>query len=141
MKRTSALICVSFCAGLLAAVISTSFAWLCSHYGLTDLAGVSLTSGLNLKALYPRMIWGGLWGLFYALTVAHIRTRKHWVRKGMLVSILPTLYQLLIVFPYHTAHGTLGIQLGLLTPLFVFGFNLIWGIATGILARLLWGKS
>lgn len=141
MRRTTALISVCFCAGLLAAILSSSFAWICAHYGLTELAGVNLQPTLSIKALYPRMIWGGLWGLSYTLTVVHIRTRKHWVRKGMLISILPTLYQLLVVFPYHTAHGTLGIELGMLTPLFVFSFNLIWGISTGIFARLLWGKS
>ena len=141
MRRTNALISVCFCAGLLAAIVSTSFAWLCAHFGLTELAGVTLQPSISIKALYPHMIWGGLWGLCYAFTVAHIRTRKRWIRKGILISILPTMYQLLVVFPYHTAHGTLGIQLGTLTPLFVLCFNLVWGTFTGIFTRLLWGKS
>jgi len=141
MKRTSAIFCVSFCAGILAAIISTAFAWACAEYGITELAGVTIRTSLNIEALYPRMIWGGLWGLIYALTVAHVRTRKQWVRKGMLISILPSMYQLLVVYPYHTAQGTLGMQLGTMTPLFVVCFNLVWGIAIGIFARLLWGKS
>ena len=141
MRRTKALISVCFFAGLLAAIISSSFAWLCAHFGLNELAGVSLQPVASIKALYPRMVWGGVWGLCYALTVAHVRTRKHWVRKGILISILPTMYQLLVVFPYHTAQGTLGIQLGMMTPLFVVCYNLVWGVFTGIFTRLLWGKS
>ncbi|PLX97732.1 MAG: hypothetical protein C0623_14630 [Desulfuromonas sp.] len=141
MKRTSALICVSFCAGLLAAIVSTAFAWLCSNYGITDLAGVTMRASFNSKALYPLMICGGIWGLCYSLTIIHIRSRRHWVRKGLLISILPSLYQLLVVYPYHTSHGTLGTQLGVLTPLFVVLFNLVWGVSIGIFARLLWGKS
>lgn len=141
MRRTKALVAVCFCAGLLAAIISSSFAWICADFGLTEMAGVTLQTELSLRALYPRMVWGGIWGLAYALTVAHVRTRQQWIRKGILISILPTLYQLLIVFPYHTAQGTLGIELGLLTPLFVLCFNLVWGVFTGLFTRLLWGKA
>jgi len=141
MRRTKALVAVCFCAGLLAAIVSSAFAWLCADFGLTEMAGVALQPTLNIKTLYPHMVWGGLWGLCYATTVAHVRTRRQWIRKGILISILPTLYQLLVVFPYHTAQGTLGIQLGMLTPLFVLCFNLVWGVFTGIFTRLLWGKE
>ncbi len=141
MKRNAQLISVCFCAGLLAALVSTAFAWLCTAYGLTDLAGISLRVSPEIAALYPRMVQGGLWGLLFALTVLHPRSRRQWVRKGMVVSLAPTLYQLFVVFPYQTPYGSLGIELGLLTPLFVFLFNLAWGIFTGFFARLLWGKS
>jgi hypothetical protein len=141
MKRSSAILCVSFCAGLIAAIISTAFAWLSSHYGITTMAGVSMPVSLNIRSLYPLMIWGGIWGLCYALTVVHVRTRRQWVRKGMLISLLPTFYQLLVVYPYHTSQGNLGLQLGTLAPLFVVIYNLVWGIFTGFFARLFWGKS
>ncbi len=141
MKRNSQLLSVCFCAGLLAAIVSTVFAWLCSHYGLNGLAGVNLTTSLSATSLYPRMIWGGVWGLAFALTVIHLRTRKHWVRKGMVVSLAPTLYQLFVIYPYQTPYGPLGIELGLLIPLFIFIFNLVWGIFAGFFARLLWGRS
>ena len=59
----------------------------------------------------------------------------------MIICLLPTLYHLFVVFPYQTAYGMLGIELGLLTPLFVFIYNLAWGIFTGIFARMLWGKT
>lgn len=141
MKRTSAIICVCFCAGLLGALVSRAFAWVCTNYGLTDLAGVALSASLNIEALYPLMIWGGLWGLAFALTVMSFRSRKYWVRKGILISIAPTLFQLFFVFPYQTTYGTLGIELGMLTPLFIFCYNLVWGVFTGFFARLLWGKA
>lgn len=141
MKRTSALISVCFCAGLLGALANTAFAWFCSNYGLTELAGVTLKTGFGRDILYPRLVWGGIWGLLYGLTVIPARSRKHWVRKGLLISLAPTLYHLFVVFPYQTIHGTLGMELGLLTPLFILCFNLVWGFFTGVFARLLWGKS
>lgn len=139
--RTPSLLAVCFCAGLLGALINSAAVWLCGDLGLTEIAGVAIHPRMSTAWLYPRLVWGGLWGLAFFLTVAHRNQRRHWVRKGMLVSLLPTLYQLLVVFPYHTAHGTLGISLGTLTPLFVFMFNLLWGIMTGIFARLLWGRG
>ncbi len=138
--RRSALLSVCFCAGLLGAGASLAFAWLCSNYGLTDLADVTWRVSFTSSRLYPHLVWGGIWGLCYALTVIHPRSRKHWVRKGLVVSLLPTLYHLFVVFPYQTTYGMLGIELGLLTPLFVFIYNLVWGVLTGIFTRLLWGK-
>jgi hypothetical protein len=139
--KRSALLSVCFCAGLLGAIASLLVAWLCSSYGLTELADVTWHINFSIGKLYPHMVWGGLWGLLYALTVIHPRTRKHWVRKGIIVSLLPTLYHLFVVFPYQTGYGMLGINLGLLTPLFVFLYNLVWGTFTGFFSRLLWGKA
>ncbi|MCA1734167.1 MAG: hypothetical protein LC732_11260, partial [Acidobacteria bacterium] len=47
--------------------------------------------------------------------------------KGILLSIAPTLVQLLVIFPQGRG-GWLGFQLGPLTPLLVIFFNAIWGI-------------
>lgn len=141
MRRNSALLCSCFCAGLLAAIVSTAFAWFCSHYGITGWLNVTLSTPFSLPTLYPRMIWGGLWGLLFALTVLPLRSRRQWVRKGLLISILPTLYQLFVIYPYHTSYGTLGIELGLLAPLVVLVYNLVWGFFTGFFSRLLWGKG
>ncbi len=140
MNRTKAMACVCFCAGLLGALCSSLAAWLGGRIGLEPLAGVALTPEWTLVWLYPRLISGGLWGLAYFITVASPRARNRWVRKGLWVSLLPIAWQLFYVFPQQTPHGTLGLGLGTATPLFVIGYQLIWGLFTGFFARLLWGR-
>ena len=125
MHRTKAILCVCFCAGLLGALFNSLAVWLGGNLGLPQLAGVDLTPQWSLAWLYPRLIWGGLWGLAYFITVASPRARSSWIRKGLWASLLPTAWQLFYTF----------------TPLFVIGYNLIWGFFTGFFARLLWGRS
>jgi hypothetical protein len=43
--------------------------------------------------------------------------------------------QLFVVFPLKAGKGYMGLDLGTLTPLLVFIFNAIWGIATAIWLR------
>jgi hypothetical protein len=105
------------------------------------MAGVRMSPALTTDWLYPRLVWGGLWGLVYFLTVAPAKFRRHWARKGLWVSLLPTAFQLFVVFPNMTRHGWLGLELGQLTPLFVFLNNLVWGLFTGIFSRLFWGRG
>ncbi len=141
MNRDSALLAVCFCAGLIGALANSIAAWLAGQWGITELAGVSLAPALTAAWLYPRLVWGGIWGLAYFVTVKRPRTRRHWVRKGLWVSLLPTLTQLLYVFPQKTSFGLLGLGLGTLTPAFVLLFNMIWGFFTGFFTRLLWGRG
>lgn len=140
MNRQSTLMATCFCSGLLGALVSSLVAWQCWHWGLTGLAGVKLGAPLSEAWLYPRLIHGGLWGLAYFLAVGPLKARRHWARKGLWISLLPTLFQLLVVYPYLSDHGLLGFKLGQFTPLFVIAYNLIWGFCTGIFCRLFWGK-
>jgi multidrug efflux pump subunit AcrB len=141
MNRSPALIPVCFCAGLLGALISSLAVWLAGQVGLTHLAGVAMTPAWTTAWLYPRLISGGLWGLAFFLTVSVPRTRNHWMRKGMWVGLLASALQLLYVYPTRTPYGPLGLGLGTLTPAFVLLINFIWGAATGIFARMFWGRG
>ncbi len=100
MNRNGALLATCFTAGLLGALVNSLVAWLAGRMGLPALAGVSLAPDLSLEWLYPRLVWGGLWGIVYFLTVRTHRVRRQWVRKGLVVSLLPTLAQLFYFFPY-----------------------------------------
>lgn len=141
MNRNSALLAVCFTAGVLGALANSLAAWICGLWGVTALAGVNLAPALTADWLYPRLIWGGLWGLAYHLTVRTQRVRRQWVRKGLWISLLPTAAQLFYFFPYRTPFGLMGMGLGELTPLFVLLFNLVWGFFTGFFTRLLWGRG
>ncbi len=140
MNRSLTLLAVCFCAGLLGALCSSLVAWQSYSWGLPELTGVRLSAPLTPVWLYPRLVWGGLWGLIYFLAVGPIRSRCHWARKGLWISLLPTAFHLFVFFPYLTSHGLMGFGLGQLTPLFIFGYNLVWGFCTGFFCRLIWGK-
>ncbi len=141
MQRGSALIAVCFTAGLIGALFSNGALWLSVKSQLTTYAGVAISPDFGLPWLYPRLLFGGLWGLVYYLTVGARRTRRRWVRKGLWVSLLPTAVQLLILFPYCEGKDLLGLSLGSLTPAFIFAQYLIWGFFTGFFTRLFWGKE
>lgn len=141
MQRNSALLSVCFCAGLLGGLANSLFLWLAGRWELTTLAGVAMAPQLTPSWIYPRLIWGGVWGLLFYFTVARPRFRRHWVRKGLWLSLLPTLAQLFLFFPYRTSYGPMGVGLGDLTALFILLANFVWGFFTGLFARLLWGRG
>lgn len=140
MPPKSALFAVCFVAGLLGALANSLFVWACGEWGLTALIGVKIAPSLKLAWLYPRMVWGGIWGLPYFFTVSIPRHRRHWVRKGLWISLLPSACQLFYVFPYLHHQGLAGFDLGMLTPLLVVVANLVWGCFTGIFTRIFWGR-
>ena len=141
MQRTNALLSVCFCAGLIGAFFNSLFLWLLGRIGVTRLLEVNLAPVWSAEWLYPRLVWGGLWGMVYFLSVAGPQSRNQWIRKGLWLSLLPTAFQLFYVFPNQTPHGAMGLGLGTFTPLLVLLANAIWGIFTGTFARVLWGRG
>ena len=141
MPRTKALITVCFCAGMLGALCSSLVAWQSGQMGFPAMAGVRMAPSLTPDWIYSRLVWGGLWGLTYFLAVGPLKSRRHWARKGLWISLLPTIFQLLVVYPYMTNHRWLGLELGQLTPLFIFAYNLVWGLCTGVFCRIFWGRG
>lgn len=105
--------------------------WLFGAAGVTASFGVKLAPDLSAKWLYPRLVWGGIWGALFLLPIL----RNQVVGQGILLSLGPTAVQLFVVFPYQANKGILGLDLGLLTPLFVFFFNAVWGITAAIWLR------
>jgi len=140
MNRPLHLLAVCFCAGLLGALISSLLLIAAAKLGFFSLIGVHLAPQLRTAWLYPRLIWGGLWGLAYFFAVRPVEARNRWARRGIWISILPTAFELVVVFPYLSGHGLLGQHLGRLTPLVTLLANMVWGICTGICCRLLWGR-
>ena len=137
MTRTTVLMTVCFCAGVLGALCSSLVTWKAGQLGLPAMLDVRMSPALTLPWLYSRLIWGGVWGLAYFLTVGPLKSRRHWVRKGLWISLLPTLFQLLFVYPQLTGHDMLGLALGQFTPLLVLLYNLVWGFFTGVFCRIL----
>jgi hypothetical protein len=131
MKKLAKRLTVVFSAGCLGGLANSIAVWLFGVYGITKTLGVNLSPSLSAGWLYPRIVWGGIWGLLFLLPLF----RNSITKRGLLLSLGPTIVQLFIVFPYKTHQGMMGMGLGALTPIFVFVFNGIWGMTVAIWIR------
>lgn len=122
MKRL--LIC--FAAGCIGAMANSLAIWACGKYGVSAYFNVQLSPALTPEWLYPRIVWGQIGALLFVLPLLKSRP----LAKGVFMSLFPSLFQLLFIFPFKAKKGYLGLDLGTLTPLFVIVFNLIWGVVT-----------
>jgi len=124
MKR----VLIFFAAGCLGALANSVAVWLFGDLGISKSLGVSISPALTARWLYPRIVWGGIWGLLFFLPFFKSKPFS----KGTILSLFPTIVQLFIVFPYKAKKGIAGIELGVLTPALVFVFNWIWGVVTSL---------
>ncbi|MFW5936631.1 MAG: hypothetical protein ACOCS6_01085 [Desulfosalsimonas sp.] len=122
---------VFFTAGCIGALANSLVVWFFGDIGITKMAGVAIAPALTLQWLYPRIVWGGIWALLFILPLFKSRL----LLKGSLLSLLPSIVQLLVIFP-NAGKDMGGIALGLLTPVFVLFFNWIWGIVAAIAIRM-----
>jgi len=123
-----------FAAGCFGGLLNSLAVWIFGELGITTALGVSIAPKLSAAWLYPRIVWGGIWGALFLLPL--------WQRtvliKGLIYSLGPTLVQLFIVFPMKANKGAMGLDLGMLTPVFVIIFNAVWGVSAAIWLR--WTK-
>lgn len=131
MKRLAKKFTVTFAAGCLGGLANSLAVWLFGAYGVTKTLGVRIAPDLSPVWLYPRLVWGGIWGLLFLLPVF----RSSVLKRGLLLSLGPTIIQLFVVFPYKADQGMMGMGLGALTPFLVFVFNAIWGITVAVWLR------
>lgn len=120
-----------FAAGCLGGLINSIAVWLFGSIGITSALGVKIAPTLSAAWLYPRIVWGGIWGVLFLLPIFGNKM----VLRGLLFSLGPTLIQLLVVFPIKANKGLMGFDLGLLTPAFVVFFNAVWGLTAAIWMR------
>jgi hypothetical protein len=85
-----------------------------------------MAPALTKTWLYPRIVWGGIWGVVLLLPLI----KRSYVLRGLVLSILPTVVTLFVVFPSE-GKGMMGAQLGALTPLFPLVLNGLWGAVAG----------
>lgn len=112
-----------FAAGVVGAFANSVAVWLFGELGVPRALGVALAPDWSAGWLYPRLVWGGLWGLLFALPI-----QAALLPRGLLLSLAPTLFQLFVVFPAWAGQGVAGLELGMLTPVFVLLYNAIWGV-------------
>jgi hypothetical protein len=123
-----------FAAGCFGGLMNSLALWVFGVAGITAALGVKIAPPLSAPWLYPRLVWGGLWGLLFLLPLMQKRS----LSRGLIFSLGPTVVQLFLVFPVKAGKGVMGLDLGLLTPLLVIVFNAIWGLAAAMWLR--WAK-
>ncbi len=117
---------LTFAAGAVGGLLNSLVVWYFGLQGINQWLGVQLAPALAPAFLYPRLVWGGIWGWLFLLPWGR---GSRW-RQGLVYSLLPTLVQLFYIFPYRLQKGLLGWELGMLTPALVLFFNAVWGLAT-----------
>ena len=119
-------------AGCLGALANSIVLWLLGNFGVTQAMSITIAPKLTPVWLYPRIVWGGIWGLAFVLPVLDSKL----LMKGSALSLLPTLIQLFVVFPYKAHKGIAGLELGMLTPVLVLFLNWVWGFVTALTIKL-----
>jgi hypothetical protein len=125
-------ISVCFATGCVGGVVNALLVWYLGSKGLPQKFGVSIAPALSVAFLYPKIVWGGLWGLLFMMPVWQ---GGFWVgvfSRGIFLSIFPTLVQLFYIFPVLLGKGTMGLALGRLTPVFVCLYNAVWGLSAAL---------
>jgi hypothetical protein len=123
---------VVFAAGCLGALVQCLVMWLFSRYGITHSLHVSLPGSIAPTWLYPRIVWGGLWGFLFLLPIL---TSSIFAR-SFVIALIPAGVQLFVIYPLYEGKGVAGLSLGLLTPFLVLFFYWIWALATTITLKL-----
>lgn len=124
-------IMICFSAGCLGALANSLAVWQFGELGIARFFGVSIAPSLTPGWLYPRIVWGGIWGLLFVLPFL----KSRFLLKGALLSLLPTAVQLFYIFPYQANKGMAGLSLGMWTPAFVLGVNWVWGVVASASIR------
>lgn len=112
-----------FSAGCFGGLANSLTLWLLGVSGVTEAFQVKLAPVLTAPWLYPRIVWGGMWGFLFLLPVL----KKTTLLRGLLFSLCPTVVQLFVIFPLKAKKGIMGFELGNLTPAFVVVLNAVWG--------------
>jgi hypothetical protein len=117
-----------FAAGLFGGLVNCLIVWLLGRLGIPQTLGVQIAPPLTIDFIYPELVWGGLWGLLFLIPLG----RLSFPVKGAVISLIPSMVQLFLLFPLKAHKGLLGLQLGALTPLVVLIYTALWGIPAGL---------
>lgn len=123
---------IGFSGGALGGLVNALFVWIVGLLGVTAALGIDVAPPLASGMIYSKITWGGVFGFFFLVPFL-----QRWrLVQGLVISLLPSLVQLVIVFPVKTEAGFLGLGLGGLTPVLVLVANAVWGLAAGATVML-----
>ena len=127
MHRWLRELALCFAAGAAGGFVKGLLVWGCNYYAASAVIGAYLASALHPGGIYPRVVWGGLYGFLFLLPPA----RGSLLMSGLLWGGVASLLQLAILplLMRGGLHGSLTLILATLV------LNSIWGCATALLLR------
>ena len=120
-----------FAAGCVGAVANSFLVYLFGDLGVNAALGVKMAPKLTPAWLYPRIVWGGLWGFLFLLPLL----RSSLLARGLLFSLGPSLLMFFVIFPMKAKKSLFGLDLGTMTPVLVLFYNGVWGVTAAIWLR------
>ena len=123
---------VVFAAGCFGALIQALVMWLFTRYGVMHSLHVGIAGSVAPAWLYPRIVWGGLWGFLFLLPIMSSSV----FARSFVLALIPAGVQLFVIYPIYEGKGIAGLSLGMLTPFVVLFFWWVWALATAITLRL-----
>lgn len=118
-------------AGVVGGVAVAVAVWVVAATGIGGLLGVDVASG-GVPGLGWRLWTGALWGAAFGCLYHRIPGRSA-VTRGLVFSMIPAAWALLVEYPLLRGEGWAGTGLGELTFALVILFNLVWGGSAGAL--------
>ncbi len=115
-------------AGAFGGLVNSIVVWLLGATGITPALGFSMAPEWTFEWMGRRVFASALWGIIFLIPVY----KDAPVKKGVLLSVLPWLSSVLVVFPMQMGTGFFGLGFGMGTPIWTFLFAGIWGV-TGTL--------
>ena len=123
MRLNHILIC--YAAGSAASLLGLLLWYLVSHSHLINLLSLPNFGGWSITLAQSRLLWGGLWGLLFALPLL----KRHPWQRGIWLAIFPCMMTL-------WTHDAWSISYFFsLHPLVVIIDHLLWGLACAWLIR------
>ncbi len=117
------------CLGALAQIVAMNLA---AHYGVFHSLKVLLSASYSPGWVYPRIVWGGLWGFVFLLPILSTNL----LMRSLVLCLVPAGVQLFVFYPFYEGKGVAGLSLGVLTPFVVLFFYWIWALVTGLTLRI-----
>jgi hypothetical protein len=128
MNNIYARLSLAVAAGAVGAILQTIIIVLLSELSIFQVLGMPFKIPFTLPYLYQRITWGGIWGVLFVIPL--LPNTRNWIR-GLVFAAVPALASLLFFLPFHDDMGWFGLKMGVLWPVVVVGFALLWGFIAG----------
>jgi hypothetical protein len=117
---------LTFAGGCLGGVTATALNIAFGLISFPSSVGIAYHQDANIANLYAGILLGGVWGFIFLIPILN----NSWILKGVILSLIPTLTQLLVVLPLKEGSPLFNVDFTKLTPIYVLFLNLIWGLVT-----------
>ncbi|MEM6399567.1 MAG: hypothetical protein AAF757_04945 [Cyanobacteria bacterium P01_D01_bin.116] len=77
---------LTFASGCLGGLLNSLTVWIFGYIGITALFNVQIVPDLTASWLYPRIVWGGIWGFLFVLPFY----QRKYIYKAILFSLIPS---------------------------------------------------